>query len=104
MNDQIMVLQKFYDSSADRKTKMAATAGHGLIKNPMEKIANNFYGETVCHIDWSLCMNDQIMVLHKFYDLSAYRKSKMAATVEHSLTLNPMGKNANYFYWETVFF
>jgi hypothetical protein len=35
---------------------------------------------------------EEAFVLYKFYVFFAYRKSKMAATAGHTLTLDPMGK------------
>jgi hypothetical protein len=43
-----------------------------------------------------------IEVLYKFYVFYADRKSKMAATVIHRLTLDPMGKCSNAFFSETT--
>ena len=39
-----------------------------------------------------LFMNDHWMVLYQSHNFHADRKSKMAATAGHSLTLDPMGK------------
>jgi hypothetical protein len=41
-------------------------------------------------------------VLYKFYVFYADRKSKMAATAGHRLTLNPMGKCSYAFFSETT--
>jgi hypothetical protein len=41
-------------------------------------------------------------VLYKFYVFYADRKSKMAATAIHRLTLDPMGKCSNAFFSETT--
>jgi hypothetical protein len=41
-------------------------------------------------------------VLYKVYDFYIDRKSKMAATVIHRLTLDPMGKCSNAFFSETT--
>ena len=40
-------------------------------------------------------MNDHWKVLYQFYVFYADRKSKMAATAGHRLTLDPMGKCSN---------
>jgi hypothetical protein len=47
-------------------------------------------------------MNDHWKVLYKFCVFYADRKSKMAATVIHRLTLDPMGKFSNAFFSETT--
>jgi hypothetical protein len=41
-------------------------------------------------------------VLYKIYVFYADRKSKMATTAGHRLTLDPMGKYSNAFYSETT--
>jgi hypothetical protein len=47
-------------------------------------------------------MNDHWKVLHQVTDFYADRKSKMAATAGHRLTLDPMGKCSNAFFSETT--
>ena len=47
-------------------------------------------------------MNDHWKVLYKFSVFYASRKSKMAATAGHRLTLDPMGKCSNAFFSETT--
>ena len=47
-------------------------------------------------------MNDHWNVLYPVSVFYADRKSKMAATTEHRLTLNPMGKCSNAFFSETT--
>jgi hypothetical protein len=49
-----------------------------------------------------MLMNDHWKVLYKISLLYADRKSKMAATEEHRLTLDPMGKCSNAFFSETT--
>ena len=71
---------------------MAATAIHRLTLDPMGKCSNAFFSETTNIIKARLYMNVHWMVLYKFYVFYADRKSKMAATVIHRLTLDPMGK------------
>jgi hypothetical protein len=39
---------------------------------------------------------------HLGFPIGKYRKSKMAATAGHSLTLDPMGKYSNAFFSETT--
>ena len=47
-------------------------------------------------------MNDHWKVLYKFYVFYTDRKSKMATTAGHRLTLDPMGKCSNAFFSETT--
>jgi hypothetical protein len=46
--------------------------------------------------------NDHWKVLYKVYVFYADRKSKMATTAIHRLTLEPMGKCSNAFFSETT--
>ena len=50
---------------ADRKSKMAATAGHRLTLDPMGKCSNAFFSETTNMIKAKLYMNVHWMVLYK---------------------------------------
>ena len=50
---------------ADRKSKMAATAGHRLTLDPMGKCSNTFFSETTNIIKAKLYMNVHWMVLYK---------------------------------------
>ena len=76
---------------------MAATAGLSLTLDPMVKnVSKRFFSET------KLPRNDHWKVLYKFYVFYADRKSKMAATVGHRLTLDPKGKCSNAFFSETT--
>ena len=77
---------------ADRKSKMAATAGHRLTLYPMGKCSNAFFSETTNMIKAKLYMNVHWMVLYNFYVFCSDMKFKMAATAGLSLTLDPMGK------------
>ena len=47
-------------------------------------------------------MNDHWKVLYKGYVFCADRKSKMATTTGHRLTLDPIGKCSNAFFSETT--
>jgi hypothetical protein len=47
-------------------------------------------------------VNDHWKVLYKVSVFYADRKSKMAATAGHRLTLDPMGKYSNAFFSETT--
>ena len=74
MNDHWNVLYQVTVFYADRKSKMAATAGHRLTLDPMGKCSNAFFSEITNMI---FCSD---------------MKFKMAATAGLSLTLDPMGK------------
>ena len=76
---------------ADRKSKMATTAGHRLTLDPMGKCSNAFFSETTM-IKAKLYMNVHWMVLYILYVFCSDIKFKMAATAGLSLTLDPMGK------------
>ena len=80
---------------------MATTAGHRLTLDPMGKCSNAF-SETTNMIKAKLYMNVHWMVLYKLSVFYADRKSKMAATAGHRLTLDPMGKCSNAFFSETT--
>ena len=80
---------------ADRKSKMATTAGHRLTLDPMGKCSNAFFSETTNMIKAKLYMNVHRMVLYKLYVFCSDMKFKMAATAGLSLTLDPMGKNVS---------
>jgi hypothetical protein len=56
---------KFRFFYADRKSKMAATAGHRLTLNPMGICSNAFFSETTNMIKAKLNMNVHWMVLYK---------------------------------------
>ena len=77
---------------ADRKSKMAATTGHKLTLDPMEKCSNAFFSETTDMIKAKLYLNVHWMVLYKLYVFCSDMKFKMAATAKLSLTLDPMRK------------
>ena len=83
---------KFMFFFADRKFKMAATAGHRLTLDPMGKCSNAFFSETTNMIKAKLYMNVHWMILYKQYVFCSDMKFKMAATAGLSLTLDPMGK------------
>ena len=92
MNVHWMVLYNLKVFCSDMKFKMAATAGLSLTLDPMAKMFQNASslkplgqlkpncpGIIIGRFSTNLCF---------FFD----RKSKMAATVIHRLTLDPMGK------------
>jgi hypothetical protein len=64
-NDHWKVLYKVSVFYADRKSKMATTAGHGLTLDPMVKCSNVFFSETTNMIKAKLYMNVHWMVLYK---------------------------------------
>jgi hypothetical protein len=92
MNDHWNVLYKFSVFYADRKSKMATTAGHRLTLDPMGKCSNAFFSETTNMIKAKLYMNVHWMVLYKPYGFCSDMKFKMVATAGLSLTLDTMGK------------
>jgi hypothetical protein len=53
-------------------------------------------------VETKLPRNGHWKVLYKFYVFYADRKSKMATTAGHRLTLDPMGKCSNAFFSETT--
>ena len=82
---------------------MAATAGFSLTLNPMGKM---FQNASSLKPPGQLKPNCPGMIIGrsstKFLFFYADRKSKMAATEEHRLTLDPMGKCSNAFFSETT--
>ena len=82
---------------------MSTTTGHRLTLDPMGKMFQNVSSLTTLGqlkpncpgiiIGWS-----STKVLFFYAD----RKSKMAATAGHSITLDPMGKCSNAFFLETT--
>ena len=104
MNVHWMVLYKLCVFCSDIKFKMAATAGLSLtLDRPYGKnVSKCFFSETTWTVETKLSRNDHWKVLYKFFVFYAGRKSKMAATAGHRLTLDPMGKYSNDFYSETT--
>ena len=92
MNDHWNVLCQVTVFYADRKSKMAATAGHRLTLDPTRKCSNAFFSETTWTIETKLPMNDHWNVLYQVTVFYADRISKMATTAGHRLTLDTMGK------------
>ena len=64
-NDHWKVIHKYSVFHADRKSKMAVTAGHILILDPMGKCSNAFLSETTNMIKAKLYMNVQWIFLYK---------------------------------------
>jgi hypothetical protein len=92
MNDHWKVLYKVSFFYADRKSKMATTAGHRLTLDPMGKCSNAFFSETTNQTESKLGRNVHWMVLYKLQVFCSDIKWKMAATAGLNLTLDPMGK------------
>jgi hypothetical protein len=92
MNDHWNVRYQVSVFYADRKSKMATTAGHRLTLDPMGKCSNAFFSETTNIIKAKLFMNVHWMVLYKLWVFCSDMKFKMAATAGLSLTLDRMGK------------
>ena len=102
MNVHWMVLYKLYVFCSDMKFQMA-TAGLSLTLDPMGKM---FQNASSLKPLGQLKPNCTGMIIGrsstKFLFFYADRKSKMAATAIHRLTLNPMGKCSNAFFSETT--
>jgi hypothetical protein len=98
-----MVLYKLDAFCSEMKFKMAATVGLNLTLDPMEKM---FQSASSLNPLEQLKPNCPGMVIGrsctKFQFLYADRKSKIAITAEHRLTLDPMGKCSNAFFSETT--
>ena len=94
---------KFLFFYADRKSKMATTAIHRLTLDPMGKMFQ--YASSLKPLG-QLKPNCPGMIIGKsstkFLFFHADRKSKMATTSIHRLTLDPMGKCSNAFFSETT--
>ena len=67
-----------------------------------KNVSKCFFSETTWTVETKLPRNDHWKVLYKFFVFYAGRKSKMAATAGHRLTLDPMGKCSNAFFSETT--
>ena len=104
MNVHCIVLYNLKVFCSDMKLKMAATAGLNLTLDPMGKMFQN-----ACSLKrlGQLKPNCQGMIIErsstKFMFFNVDRKSKMAATAIHRLTLDPMGKCSNAFFLETTY-
>jgi hypothetical protein len=62
-----------------------------------KNVSKRFFSETTWIIETKLPRNDHWKVLYKVCVFYADRKSKMATTAGHRLTLDPMGKCSNAF-------
>jgi hypothetical protein len=74
---------------ADRKSMMAATAGHRLTLDFTGKCSNAFFSETTNMIKAKPYKNVHWMVFYELYVFCSDMKFKMAATAGLSLTLDP---------------
>ena len=90
MNDHWNILYQVTVFYADRKSKMAAIAGHRLTLDPMGKCSNAFFSESTNMIKAKLYMTGWSSTILKVF--CSDMKFKMAATAGLSLTLDPMGK------------
>ena len=98
-----MVLYKLYVFCSDMKFKMAATAGLSLTLDPKGKMFQNASSlKPLGQLKPNCPGMSHWKVLYKVYVFYADRKSKMAATAIHRLTLDPMGKCSNAFFSETT--
>jgi hypothetical protein len=61
-------------------------------------VSKRFFSETTKTFETKLPRNAHWKVLYQFYVFYADRKSKMATTAGHRLTLDPMGKYSNACY------
>ena len=102
MNVHWMVLYNLKVFCSDMKFKMAATAGLSLTLDPMGKM---FQNASSLKPLGQLKPNCPGMIIGRSSTNFCFlggRKSKMATTAGHRLTLDPMGKYSNAFYSETT--
>jgi hypothetical protein len=103
MNVHWMVLYNLKFFCSDMKFKMAATAELSLTLDPMGKM---FQNASSLKPLGQLKPNCPGMIIGrsstKYMFFNVDRKSKMAATAIHRLTLDPMGKCSNAFFSETT--
>ena len=103
MNDHWNVLYQVSVFYADRKSKMAAIAGHRLTLDPMGKCSNAFFSETTNMIKAKLYMNVHWMVLYNIYVFCSDMKFKMTATAGLNFNIEPYVKNVSKcFFSETT--
>ena len=103
MNVHWMVLYNLKVFCSDMKFQMAATAGLSLTLDPMGKM---FQNASSLKPLGQLKPNCPGMIIGRsstnLYVFYADRKTKMATTAIHRLTLDPMGKCSNAFFSETT--
>jgi hypothetical protein len=75
MNDHWKVLYQVTVFYADRKSKMAATAGHRLTLDPMGKCSNAFFSETTNMINAKLYMNIHSVTLAAILNFISEQKT-----------------------------
>ena len=98
-----MVLYNLKVFCSDMKFKMAATAELSLTLDLMGKMFQDASPlKPLGQLKPNCPRNDHWKVLYKVSVFYADRKSKMAATAGHRLTLDPMGKYSNAFFSETT--
>jgi hypothetical protein len=68
----------------------------------VENVSKCFLSETTLTIETKLPRNDNWMVFYNVCVFYADRKSKMATTAGHRLTLGPVRKCSNAFFSETT--
>ena len=103
MNVHWMLLYKMYLFCSDMKLKMAATAELSLTLDPMGKMFQNAsslksLGQLKPNCPGMIIGRSSTNCMFFYVD----RKSKMATTAIHRLTLDPMGKCSNAFFSETT--
>ena len=103
MNFHWLVLYNLKVFCSDMKFKMAATAGLSLTLDTMGKMFQNAsslkpLGQLKPNCPGIIIGRSST----KFYVFYVGRKSKMAATAIHRLTLDPMGKCSTAFFSETT--
>ena len=84
-----MSFTKFLFFNADRKSKMAAIAGHWTLWENVQMPSSQ---KLQIWLKPKLYMNVHWMVLYKIYVFCSDMKFKMVATAGLSVTLDPMGK------------
>jgi hypothetical protein len=67
----------------------------------VENVSKRFFSEITWIIETNQPRNDHWKVLYKVSVFYVDRKSKMATTAGHRLTLDPIGKCSNAFFSET---
>ena len=107
MNVHWMVLYNLKVFCSDMKFKMAAKAGLSLTLDPMGKMFQNAsslkpLGQLKPNCPGMIIGVCVFEVLYKVDVFYVDRKSKMATTAIHRLTLDPMGKCSNAFFSETT--
>ena len=102
MIDHWNVLYQVSVFYADRKSKMATTAGHRLTLDPMGKCSNAFFSETINMIKAKLYMNVHQMVLYKVGFLFRY-EIQNGGYGRTQFNIGPYGKNVSKcFFSETT--